>query len=269
MDYEQKHPILQKLDEYLKTTPKEQIDKDWLDILKETDLESYYERKYKDALQRAKHALDCDRNNLVSTDVSLIYSMFPELKESEGEQIKKDIISYLRNEKIVKRYISDIEVDKWIAWLEKQGKEEYALKSFKDEDIRKFMQYIEKQAKAYEFNLPNRSYDIYAFTKDILYWLEKQCDNKEYDKEWEVTTGLYKCTKRMFDGTPESRLLFETGNLYKCIKIHKCVTNNDIAVFESPYGQPAFLTDSMVRKHFIKVKDIIEKQDDQSSEIYH
>lgn len=43
-----------------------------------------------------------------------------------------------------------------------------------DEDVRKFMQYIEKQAKAYEFNLPNRSYDIYAFAKDILVWLEKQ-----------------------------------------------------------------------------------------------
>ena len=71
--------------------------------------------------------------------------------------------------------------------------------------------------------------------------------------EWEVSTGLYKCTKRMFDGTPESRLLFEPGNLYKCVKIHKCVTNNDVAVFESPYWLPVFLTDSIVRKHFIKV----------------
>lgn len=45
-----------------------------------------YEYKYKEALQRAKHALDCDRNNLVSTDVSLIYSMFPELVESEDKE---------------------------------------------------------------------------------------------------------------------------------------------------------------------------------------
>ena len=43
------------------------------------------------------------------------------------------------------------------------------------------MQYIEKQAKAYEFNLPNRSYDIYAFTKDLLVWLEKQ-DKNSTDK---------------------------------------------------------------------------------------
>jgi hypothetical protein len=256
MDYEQKHPILQKLDEYLKTTSKEQIDKDWLDILKETDLESYYEKKYKEALERAR----VYHTGGSISDAHITEVIFPELKESEDDRIKREIIAYineladLKNEKIP---------TKWIAWLEKQGKEEYTLKSFKDEDIRKFMQYIEKQAKAYEFNLPNRGYDIYAFTKDILYWLEKQCDNKEGDEEWEVTTGLYKCTKRMFDGSPESRLLFEVGNLYKCI------SKNDVAEFESSYGHSVFLIDPVVRKHFIKVKDTIEKQDDQSSETYH
>lgn len=63
-------------------------------------------------------------------------------------------------------------------WLEKQDKEEHALKSSRDEDVDKFMQYIEKQAKAYEFNLPNKGYDIYAFAKDILHWLEKQDEKK-------------------------------------------------------------------------------------------
>ena len=66
-----------------------------------------------------------------------------------------------------------------IAWLEETGKKEYGLKSFKDEDVCKFMQYIEKQAKAYEFNLPNRSYDIYAFAKDLLVWLKKQGKQEE------------------------------------------------------------------------------------------
>ena len=89
--------------------------------------------------------------------------------------------------------------------------------------------------------------------KELIAWLEEQGELKECGDEWEVSTGLYKCTKRMFDGTPESRLLFEPGNLYKCVKIHKCVTNNDVAVFESPYWLPVFLTDSIVRKHFIKV----------------
>ena len=44
----------------------------------------------------------------------------------------------------------------------------------KKENVLKFMQYIEKLAKVYEFNLPNGSYDMYAFAKDLLDWLERQ-----------------------------------------------------------------------------------------------
>ena len=71
------------------------------------------------------------------------------------------------------------ERDVFIAWLEEKCKKEYVLKSSKDEDVRKFMQYIEKQAKAYDLNLPNRSYDIYAFAKDLLAWLEKKGEQEE------------------------------------------------------------------------------------------
>ena len=72
-----------------------------------------FEEKYNGALERAK-ALCNDADTFTIYDITTI---FPELEE---EMIRKDIISYLRNEKIVKRYISDIEIDKWIAWLEKQ-----------------------------------------------------------------------------------------------------------------------------------------------------
>ena len=44
----------------------------------------------------------------------------------------------------------------------------------------------EQRFKVYDTNL-----------KDCLAWLEKQCDNKECDDEWEVSAGLYKCTKRI------------------------------------------------------------------------
>lgn len=78
-----------------------------------------YEEKYNKALSKAKHALDCDRNNLVSTDVSLIYSMFPELKESEDERARKAIIRILKGET---GYTSKEDTDKYVAWLEKQDK---------------------------------------------------------------------------------------------------------------------------------------------------
>lgn len=50
------------------------------------------------------------------------------------------------------------------------------------ENVLKFMQYIEKLAKVYEFNIPCGSYDIYAFAKDLLVWLEKQDKEKPQGK---------------------------------------------------------------------------------------
>lgn len=98
--------------------------------------------------------------------------LFPELKESENikKAIKSLIIASEKNgtiDGVIKEHDA-------LVWLEKRGEKEYALKSSKDEDVHKFVQYIERQAKAYELNLPNRSYDIYGFAKDILSWLEKQ-----------------------------------------------------------------------------------------------
>jgi len=97
---------------------------------------------------------------------------------TEDERIRKEIIDFVKSRGGFK--------GDWLAWLEKQGKEEYALKSFSDKDVHKFMQYIEKQAKAYDFNLPNRGYDIYAFAKDILHWLEKQGEKKDYYTKQEL-----------------------------------------------------------------------------------
>ena len=96
------------------------------------------------------------------------------ISNKDDERLRKTAIAFLKDF-AEQGYENAVEC---IDWLENQGKEEYGgLKSFKDEDVRKFMQYIEKQAKAYEFNLPNRSYDIYAFAKDLLVWLEKQSKN--------------------------------------------------------------------------------------------
>ena len=120
-----------------------------------------------------------------------------------------------------------------IASLEEQSKEEYRLKSSKDEDVRKFMQYIEKQAKAYEFNLPNRSYDIYAFAKDLLVWLEKQgkksswkpskeemdvlyslsyITNKYDEHKEDVITHLYQDLKREFFNDSSYENMFSLDN---------------------------------------------------------
>jgi hypothetical protein len=133
-----------------------------------------YEKKYKEALEIARK-INSGEGVAAPPDWTSYEVIFPELKESDDERIRKGLIktiSSLLDNTVL--YHTNITKEEALAWLEKQGKEEYALKSFSDKDVHKFMQYIEKQAKAYEFNLPNRGYDIYAFAKDILHWLEKQ-----------------------------------------------------------------------------------------------
>ena len=89
---------------------------------------------------------DIERTNK-SYDNEITEEIFPELKENKDERIKKAIIEFFESEDDNTTY-SLVRKKDIIAWLERQGKEEYGLKSFKDEDVRKFMQYIEKQAKA-------------------------------------------------------------------------------------------------------------------------
>lgn len=75
-------------------------------------------------------------------------------------------------------------------------------------------------------------------------WLEKQGKDKEIDN-FDVLPGLYKCVRRMFDGTPDCRLLFEVDNIYKCLSKHSR------AEFEVSYGHSVYLEDPVVCKHFI------------------
>lgn len=73
---------------------------------------------YKEKLRLAKEALDSG-----SYDKETIEYIFPELAESDGERIRKEIICFIETE------VPQCEArDKYIAWLEKQGEK----KSFDD-----------------------------------------------------------------------------------------------------------------------------------------
>ena len=78
-----------------------------------------YEQKYKEALERArsihKDALIND-NSVKAKHCELI---FPELKESEDERIRKQIISFLKE--FEHDHYRSLDFSSWIAWLEKQG----------------------------------------------------------------------------------------------------------------------------------------------------
>lgn len=90
--------------------------------------------------------------------------------------------------------------------------------------------------------------------------LEKQSEDKKEINNFDVLPGLYKCIHRMFDGTPDGRLLFEIGNVYKCLSKH------DRAEFEVSYGHSVYLEDPVVCKYFIPFESKGEQASLQTNE---
>ena len=83
-----------------------------------------YEKKYNDALERAKKSLRAANDD--GRDV--VGFIFPELAESEDERIRKEIINFIQSQ------IEDGNSagwDRWIAWLENR-KEPECLPGFDD-----------------------------------------------------------------------------------------------------------------------------------------
>ena len=78
-----------------------------------------YEKKYKDALSRAKEL--CDVADMFTITIHDIITIFPELQESEDERIRKEIIDFLGLPH--PQFVGKRDHEKWIAWLEKQGEQ--------------------------------------------------------------------------------------------------------------------------------------------------
>ena len=74
------------------------------------------EKKYKEALEKLQEALapkdGCEISGLTR---NCIEEIFPELKESEDEKIRKEIVRFIQME-----VEDEIIGNKWLAWLKKQ-----------------------------------------------------------------------------------------------------------------------------------------------------
>lgn len=130
-----------------------------------------YEKKYKEAFERAKKKYAMFKG-MKQGDV--LEDVFPELKESEDERIIDRIIHALHG------YVIEMsEIKEAITWLEKQGEqklEEKPLISLKD-----FQDAFELKAKQYNIELPNRGYDIHAMCKELYSLLIQQ--KQEWSEE--------------------------------------------------------------------------------------
>ena len=88
--------------------------------------------------------------------------IFPELKESKEERIRKMLRAYIHDFGVPKEYFVDVETSDVIAWLEQQG--EIDLEHYKDDENekRKFVGYGFLKCKG----------DFLSFKEGETYWLE-------------------------------------------------------------------------------------------------
>ena len=77
-----------------------------------------YEQKYKDALEKAKCLIQNEETNIPVFYVDNIKDLFSELRESEDEKIRNEIIKFL--ELPHPQFVGKRHQEDWIAWLEKQ-----------------------------------------------------------------------------------------------------------------------------------------------------
>lgn len=83
-----------------------------------------YKEKYEQALDNLMKIKNANKDNKELVD--FIEHKYPELKDSEDEKIRKEIIYYLDREITLSNFGGDISTfKKWIAWLEKQGQKQH------------------------------------------------------------------------------------------------------------------------------------------------
>lgn len=139
-----------------------------------------YKKKYKKALEKAKSMIDDLRKGEDILAVSDLESMFPELKESEDERVRKEIMDFIDTNTID----SDERRNRWLAWLEKYK----PISSISLEDTKvkmSLMQYISELNQDVVHLHPG-----IETCNEWLAWLEKQVEQKPTDWSEEDETNL-------------------------------------------------------------------------------
>ena len=77
-----------------------------------------YEKKYKEAVNKIKNLLDDGEKNgfTIVTYKTDLESIFPELKESEDEKIRKELLAVIDD-----LILPDEQKERFVAWLERQS----------------------------------------------------------------------------------------------------------------------------------------------------
>ena len=137
-----------------------------------------YKEMYENAIKRAKAALEIAANKEEAE--GYVSTIFPELKESEGEKIRKELIEHCKNQ--AKPYIDTgnecPQIQSWIDWLEKQGEQHCNVSPIDD-----FATEFEKQVSYIIASSINKEND---YTADYVRWAANALLNyakKELEKQ--------------------------------------------------------------------------------------
>lgn len=129
-----------------------------------------YKKKYEEALERAKKLIVTS----AAYDKFTIEKIFPELKESDDEKIRKDVLAFIRREG---QHIDKYKWHKWTAWLEKQGNPTKINPSEFDLRLNKLLQQFETLPKKELAN--SLSFYLNVVQNNGTYKPEKQGQNEQ------------------------------------------------------------------------------------------
>ena len=126
-----------------------------------------YKQKYEQAFEKAKEVYN--RKDATDGGKLILESMFPDLKESNDEKIRKGLIQHLKELSKVKD-LSHTPIkfkqyyDVWISWLEKQCEQKLA---WSEEDEKILNLSLENL-----IELKNRFGEKYGKVGDCIHWFE-------------------------------------------------------------------------------------------------
>jgi len=137
-----------------------------------------YKQKYEQSLERAR-SFSQRWQGIEATDSELalqeLKEIFPELKESEDEKIRKEIIQSIQENMCV------IHKDKCIAWLEKQGKVKHTCRNCQTfQDLHQNCPH----SPIYQYTNLTEAHKHLDDETNCEFWLEKQGEQKPADKKY-------------------------------------------------------------------------------------
>lgn len=107
-----------------------------------------YEKKYKEEVVRATQLWEC--GDITREQLEYI---FPELKESEDERIRKELLKHCTNAvNGVTMCVSTADYARWLAWLERQGEQKSAWSEEDKKKINRIYQLIAEAADEHAFS---------------------------------------------------------------------------------------------------------------------